>query len=146
MARTTQLSKENQQSIITLRHEGQSIWKISRTLKVSSSVVTKTIKHYDETSSHEDHHRKGRPRVTSTAEDKFIRVTSLRNRQLTAPQNAAHVNASQSSINRHISTSTVQRRLRESGLHGRIAAKKPLLKETNNNKRLALATKHEQWT
>ena len=48
--------------------------------------------------------------------------------------------------NRHISTSTVQRRLRESGLHGRIAAKKPLLKDTNNKKRLAWAKKHEQWT
>jgi hypothetical protein len=44
-----------------------------------SSAVRKTIKRYDETSSHEDHHRKGRPRVTSAAENKFIRVTSLRN-------------------------------------------------------------------
>jgi transposase len=53
--------------------------KMSKTLKVSSSAVTKTIKRYDKTGSHEDHHRKGRPRVTSAAEDKLIRVTSLRN-------------------------------------------------------------------
>uniref|UniRef100_A0AAZ3NVR8 Transposase Tc1-like domain-containing protein n=1 Tax=Oncorhynchus tshawytscha TaxID=74940 RepID=A0AAZ3NVR8_ONCTS len=46
------------------------------------------------------------------------------------------------SRNRHMSTSTVQRRLRESSLHGRIAAKKPLLKDTNK-KRLAWA---KQWT
>ena len=45
-----------------------------------------------------------------------------------------------------ISTSTVQRRLCESGLHGWITAKKPLLKDTNNKKRLAWAKKHEQWT
>ena len=76
--------------------------------KVSSSAVAKTTKRYDETSSHEDRHRKGRPRVTSAAEDKFIRVTSL------------------SSSNRHISTSIVQRRLCKSGLRGQIAAKKPL--------------------
>jgi hypothetical protein len=50
---------------------------------------------------------------------------------------AAHVNASQTSSNRHISTSTVQRRLVESGLHGQISAKKPLLKDTYNKKRLA---------
>jgi transposase len=56
----------------TLRHEGQSIQIISRTLKVFSSAVTKTIKRYDETGSHEDHHRKGRSRVTSAAENKFI--------------------------------------------------------------------------
>ena len=78
MARTAQISKEKQQSIISLRHEGRLIWNISRTLKVSSSAVVKTIKRYDETASHEDRHRKGRPRVTSSAEDKFIRVTSLK--------------------------------------------------------------------
>ena len=44
-----------------------------------------------------------------------------------------------------ISTSTVQRTLCESGLHGQIAAKKPLLND-NNKKRLAWAKKHEQWT
>jgi hypothetical protein len=50
------------------------MWNISRTLKGSSSAVAKTIKCYDETGPHEDRHRKGRPRVTSDAEDKFIRV------------------------------------------------------------------------
>ena len=33
----------------------------------------------------------------------------------------------------------------ESGLHGRISAEKPLLKDTNKKKRLAWAKKHEQW-
>ena len=87
----------------------------------------------DETGSHEDHHRNGRPRATSAAEDKFIRGTSLRN-------------SSQSSSNRHISTSTVQKRLCDLGLHVRIAAKKPLLKDTNKKKSLAWAMEHEQWT
>ena len=71
------------------------------------------------------------------------RISSL---ELTAFQIAAQINASQSSSNRHTSTSTVQRRLHESGFHGRIAVKKPLLKDTNNKKRLAWAKKHEQWT
>jgi K+/H+ antiporter YhaU regulatory subunit KhtT len=73
MARTAQLSKEKRHSLITLRHEGQSIW------KNYSSAVAKTIKRYDETCSHEDCHRSGRPSVTSVAEDKFIGVTRLRN-------------------------------------------------------------------
>ena len=71
------------------------------------------------------------------------RISSLK---LTAPQIAAHINASQSSSNRHISTSTVQRRLCESDLHGQFAAKKPPLKDTNKKKKLAWAKKHEQWT
>ena len=45
----------------------------------------------------------------------------------------------------HISTSTVHSRLRESGHHGWIAAKKSLLKDTNKKKRLAWVKKHEQW-
>jgi hypothetical protein len=47
-------------------------------------------------------------------------------------------------ISQQISTSTVQRRLCESGLHDQIAAKKPLLKD--KKKKLAWAKKHEQWT
>ena len=43
------------------------------------------------------------------------------------------------------STWTVERRLRDSGLRGQIAAKKPL-KDNNKMKRLAWAKKHEQWT
>ena len=76
MARTAQTSKEKRQSIITLRHEGQSTRNISRTLKVFPSAVAKNIKRYDETGSHEDRNRKGKPRVTSAAEYKFIRVNS----------------------------------------------------------------------
>jgi Mor family transcriptional regulator len=48
MARTAQISKEKQKSIITSRHEGQSIQEMSRTFKVSSSADAKTIMHYNE--------------------------------------------------------------------------------------------------
>ena len=75
------------------------MWKISRTSKVSSSAVAKTIKRYDETDSHEDRHRKEIPRVTSAAEDKLISDQV---------QISAYINTSQSSSNRHISTSTVR--------------------------------------
>ena len=84
MTRTAQISKEKRQSIITLRH-GQEL-KCRKELKVSLSAFAKTIKRYDETGSHEDHHRKGRPRVTSAVEDKL--------NELNAPQIAAQINAS----------------------------------------------------
>ena len=113
--------------------------KISRTLKVSSSAVAKTIKRYDKTGSHEDRHRKGRPRVTSAAEDKLIRVTSLKNGQLTAPQIADQINASQSSSNRHININCSV----WISLHGQIAGKKPLLKDSSK-KWLVGAKKHKQ--
>ena len=86
MASAAQISKDKQQFIITLKHEGQSIR--LRTLKVSSCPVAKTIKSYDETGSHEDHHRKGRLRVTSAKEDTFIRVNCT-------SEIAAQINASE---------------------------------------------------
>ncbi|MBN3271930.1 AFF4 protein, partial [Polyodon spathula] len=63
-------------------------------------------------------------------------VTSLRNRRLTAPEIQAQLNATRST---DVSTSTVQRRLHEAGLTGRIAANKPLLRVQNKRKRLAWA-------
>ena len=86
-------------------------------------------------------------RTTTRKEDPELpllqRITSL---ELPASKIASQINASLSSSNRNISTSTAQRRLCESGLHGRISAKKPLLKDTNNKKRFTWAKKHEQWT
>ena len=131
MAKTAQISKAKRQSIITLRHESQSIRNISRSLTVSSSAVAKSIKRYDETGSHKDRQRKGRPRVTSAAEDKL----SYQPKEM-----LYRVQVTDTSI------STAQRRLSESGHHGRIVAKKPLLKDTNKKERLAWAKKLEQWT
>jgi hypothetical protein len=71
---------------------------MSRSLKVSSSVIAKTTMHYDETGSHEDRYKKGRPRVTTAAEDKFMK-------KLPASEIAAQINASQSSSVRHINSS-----------------------------------------
>ena len=45
-----------------------------------------------------------------------------------------------------VSSSTVRRRLIEKGLVGRVAAKKPLLRENNRVKRLNFAKKHKHWT
>jgi hypothetical protein len=84
--------------------------------------------------------------ATGKEDPELFRVTSPRNWQFNAPQIAARINASQSSSNRHISTSNVQRRLCELGLHCQIAVNKPLLKDSNTKKRLAWAKKQEQWT
>jgi hypothetical protein len=73
-------------------------------------------------------------------------ATGKEDPELPQLQRISSLELSASSIKRHISTSTVQKRLCESGLHGRIAAKKPILMDTNKKKRPAWAEKHEQWT
>ena len=84
--------------------------------------------------------------ATGKEEPELPLLQRIRSLELPVSEIAAQINASQSSSNRQISTSTVQRRLRESCLRGQIAAKNPLLKDTNNKKRLAWAKKHEKWT
>ena len=71
------------------------------------------------------------------------RISSL---ELPASEMFAQINTSQSSSNRHISASPVQRRLCESGLHGQMTAKNQLLNDTNKKKGHAWAKKHKQWT
>ena len=68
---------------------------------------------------------------------RIIRVTSLRN----CSPNKCLNRVQETDLSQH----QLLRRLGESGLHGRIAAKKPLLKDTNK-KRLAWAKKHKQRT
>jgi hypothetical protein len=54
---------------------------------------------------------------------KLVLMSTATEDKLPASESAAQINASQSSSNRHISTSTVQLRLRESGLYGQIDEK-----------------------
>ncbi|KAL1249822.1 hypothetical protein QQF64_020827 [Cirrhinus molitorella] len=70
-----------------------------------------------------------RPRSISSSEDKYVRVSSLR-----------------SARDVPVSCTTVHRRLQQAGLHGRISAKKPLLRSNNKKKRLQWAKKHRNWT
>ena len=69
--------------------------------------------------------RDSRLKVTTRAEDNFIRVANLRDRRLTAPDIIEQLNP----CHENMSTSTVRRRLCEAGLYGRIAVKKPLLRK-----------------
>lgn len=84
-------------------------------------------------------------RVASAAEDKFIRVTSLRNHKLTARQITAHINASQSSSRRHISTSTVGGSL---GIRPSwsICYKESVPRKNNKRKKIGWAKKHKERT
>ena len=143
MAKHKEISIEARSAIITLHNEGLSYREISKKIKVSSKGVQITIKRFKDTGTHRDRARTGRPKVTSTQEDKHIVVTSKRNRRLTAPEICAHINRTRENP---ISLTTVKRRLRGAGLKGCIAVKKPLLRPINKKKRLEWALQHRNWT
>jgi hypothetical protein len=68
-------------------------------------------------------------------------MPSLRNRRLTSPQLAALLNSTHKTP---VSTSTVKRHLRDAGLLGRVAKKKPYLRLANKNK--IWFKEHRHWT
>ena len=72
----------------------------------------------------------------NSARRQYIRVSSLRNRRFTGPQLAASLNGT---CKTPVSLSTVKRRLRDAGLLGRVAKKKPYLRLANKKKRLIWA-------
>ena len=116
---------------------------IAMKLKISYNAVYYSLHRTAQTGSNLNRKRSGRPRCTTEQEDKYIRVSSLRNRCLTSPQLAASLN---STCKTEVSTSTVKRQLRDAGLLGRVAKKKPYLRLANKNKILRWAKVHRHWT
>ena len=145
MVKKGELSIEDRAGILTLHKAGYSTRQIVKKLgnTVSQTTVVYTIKLYRETGSFKSRSRSGRPRATSAVEDRHTVVKSKRKRLLTAPDQKSELNSTRST---RVSTSTIQRRLREEGLKGRVAAKKPLLRRVNVIKRLNWAKHHRNWT
>lgn len=71
-------------------------------------------------------------------------LISKRNRKLTAPDIREVINKKR--LSSPLSVTTIKDRLQEYGLCGRIAARKPLLRLINKQKRLAWAKKYLSWT
>ena len=115
MARNKAHSSETGQSVLVLRNEGYSIWEIAKKLKILYNAVYYFLHRTAQTGSNQDRKRSGRPRCTTEQENKYIRVSSLRNRCLTSPQLAASLNSTRKTP---VSTSTVKRRLWDAGLLG----------------------------
>ena len=115
-ARSKDFSSETRQSILVLRNEVYSMREIAKKLKISYNAVYYSLHKRVQTGSNQNK-KSGRPRCTT--EQKYIRVSSLRNRLLksSSPQLAASLNSSRKTP---VSTSTVKRRLRDAGLLGRV--------------------------
>ena len=117
--------------MIALSNEGVSQRKIATKFNISKGAVQRTAERFPETESYSSRSRSGRPRATTSAEDQYIRITSLRDRMATAGEIQASLNQTRE---KPVSKSTVKRRLVGQGLHGRIAVSKPFLRPQNKHK------------
>ena len=137
------LSEGVRGQIIALSNEGLSQRKIAEKLGVSKGGVQRTLERFKETKSYATKRRSGRPRCTSSQEDRFIKITSLHNRTASADNIKSVINNTRE---KPISKTTVRKRLTESGLSGRVAVSKPLLRAQNKLKRLLWAKKYQNFS
>jgi hypothetical protein len=66
---------------------------IAKKLKISNNAVYYSLHRTEQTVSNQNRKMSGRPRCTTVQEDKYIRVSNLRNRCLTRTQLAASLNS-----------------------------------------------------
>jgi len=143
MTANKELSTGKRSDIITLRKIGYSFRRIEKETMVSKGAMQKTMERYSSTDSPKSRGRCDRRKITTSVEDRNIITTSKRNRKLTSPEITSYVNSKRSTA---VSVDTVKRRLRNAGLFGRVAVKKPLLRKENKKKRLIWAREHQNWS
>ena len=123
-----ELSEGKRGQIMALSNEGMSQRKIAEKLHVSKGAVQRMLERFRESGSYSTKRRSARPRANAAKEDRYIKVTSPRNRTATAGNIQSTVNGTRE---KPVSRSTVKRRLVEQGFNGRVAVSKPFLKARN---------------
>nr|ACI68988.1 Transposable element Tc1 transposase [Salmo salar] len=107
----------------------------------------RTVRHlrqrYRETGWTADHPRSGRPRVTTPAQDRYIRTSHLRDRYRMATTTAR---VTPGMHNPSISAQTVHNRLREAGLRACRPVVRQVLTRHHRQQHRLWAQTHRRWT
>ncbi len=115
---------------------------VAATFGVSHSMISKLKAKFRQTGDVKDRPRSGRPRKTTVAEDRYIRLAALRNRRLSAKTlQARHARR----YGNRVSDQTIRNRLHESDLRARKPARKPKLTPLHRLARLRWCRQHRGW-
>ncbi len=142
MPKGRNFSVEVRSTVVTLSEEGYSQRAIAARLKVSLCAVQNILTKKEETGSVRDKPRSGRPKQTSSREDRLLVRLSLNNRRASSKQLKREL---QDASGCSVSTGTVRRRLLHAGLKGCIAAKKPMLTAKHWSARFSWAKERRFW-
>lgn len=136
------LSPEDSARIMTFLELGISMRRTARMAGVTLRTVQNVKRRYEETGNHLRRPCNGRPRCTSTREDRYIVSTVLRNRHINAVEVQQQLLQTRMD---YISDSTVRRRLAEANLKPRRPASGPKLERGHCVARLQYAREHLHW-
>lgn len=135
------LSRAQRENALGRLQAGQSQTNVARALHVAPSTISRLWDRFQTTGSTADAPRSGRPRVTTPAQDRFIRLRHLRNRFLPASSTVQALPGA-----RRISDQTVRNRLHASGLRAYRPVRGNVLTRCHRQARLQWATQHRHWT
>ncbi|UYV66553.1 hypothetical protein LAZ67_4002055 [Cordylochernes scorpioides] len=116
MAYRQHLSQEKKWQAIGRMEADQSQAEVARWLGVTRNVVSRVCKKFQTTANVARTPGKGRPRVTTLNQDRYLSLLVRRNRRITASQLRSDLNADTGVI---VSTDTIRRRLHKKGLYAR---------------------------
>lgn len=144
MAKKRALGVDEREKIKILRASGLTLSKIATIINCSKSTVKRTIDRINETGSLLDRVcNRGRKRILTPSDDKYIKLCAKRDRRKTLPIIVREFNLSRK---HQVGFSTIRRSLIRSKMTGRVAAKKTFLRKANIRKRLKFAKEHLNWT
>ncbi len=110
-----ELSEDLKKRIVALHKDGVGYKKIAKTLKLSCSMVAKTIQRFNRTGSTQNRPRHSRPKKLSARAQHHIQRLCLGNRRMSAASIAAEV---EGVGGQPVSAQTIRRTLHQIGLHG----------------------------
>lgn len=119
---------------------GVSFSAVARNFNVAPSTITRLWYRYQRQGSTRDLPRSGRPRVTTRAQDRYIRLRHLRDRITTATSTAHAVPGMH-----RISAQTIRNRLREGGLRARRPLRGVVLTARHRHQRRQWCQTHRVW-
>lgn len=135
----TRLTELQRWSCIALHNDGRSSRYIAMKLKVHQNTVLAVLARFAATGSPGSGSRSGRPRSTDEATDINIAVEA-RITKFTSPRQIKR------RLDLGVSSRTIDRRLQEAGLFGRVARHKRAYSEVERRKRLSFAEGYKDWT
>jgi transposase len=125
------LSLADRNQAIGMLQAGMSRGEVAAHFQCHRSTISALVRRQRERNDVTDRPRSGRPCVTTARQDRWIQVTHLRNRCLTAADTAGVIPG-----NRCIHPMTIRRRLREIGLRPCRPAIQPILTQRHRQVRL----------
>lgn len=135
----SRLTELERWSIISMSKDNRSQRYIARKLGINRNTVRDVLARFDATGSPGSGSRSGRPRTTDDALDTAIAFTAYTD-VFTTP------NKIRRKLQLDVSSRTIDRRLQEAGLFGRIARRERVFSAAEKRARLAFANGYRHWT